>query len=240
MRFALIAALAFVVPSAFAQRGSVSPPIVNNSNILRPGVPPGGAAGAGPRTNFRGGVRRPYGGGGYGGGAVLIPYPAYVDPFYGYGSAYGPAGEPGYPVQGYSGYYDPQQQAPTIIINQNFQAEPLHPQIRDYSNVPLPEPGVTIVPPAPGVPPAPPSPPTPPAAAMRAGTPDDERPNLVLIGLKDQSVLAAIAYWVQGDTVNYVTTNGVVNRVSLSLVDRDLSRKLNAGGPIPFTLPPPR
>jgi len=171
-----------------------------------------------------------YGGGGlYGGGGWIAPFPAYVDPFY-TGSvdpAYSDPG-PGDPA------FNQPAPSPTMIINPNYQPETAHPQIRDYSNVPLPQPGVTITPPeAAGAQPTPPA-----ATAPRAA--DDDQPNIFLIALKDQSVLAAAAYWVQGDTLNYVTLNGEHNHVSLSAVDRDLSKRLNSERQVQFRLPGPR
>jgi hypothetical protein len=204
-------------------------------NVLHPGIPPAAAPGfaARPNThvgnNFRGngGVRRPYGG-----GTLLVPYPGYIDPFYaGSGNVYNPDD----PIFG-GGYappypegpgYNQQQPSPTVIINQNFQPDVVRPQIRDYTNVPLPEPGVTI--PAPGA--------AAPAAPGANAAANDDRANLFLIALKDQTVLAAIAYWVQNDTLNYITMNGAQNHVSLSLVDRDLSARLNAERQVQFRLP---
>ncbi len=199
--FALALAL---VPSAFSQSASPGFPAVNNSNILHPSVP--------PRVTQRPAVARPPAGARryYGGGAIL-PYAGYIDPFYAGEVAYDPA---------YSGY--PQPQPPTIIINQNFQPETIHPQLKDYSNVALPEPGVVI--PAPGTP----------APA------NDQQQNVFLIAMKDNSVVTAQAYWVQDDTLNYITLNGAQNHVSLSLVDRDLSIRLNGERQVQFRLPAAR
>ena len=109
--------------------------------------------------------------------------------------------------------------APTVIINQNFQTDTVRPQFRDYSNVPLPQPGPSAAP----------------AAAQTA--PADDQPTLFLIALRDHTIVPAVAYWVQGDTLNYVTLQGVQNRVSLSLVDRDFSKQLNSERNVPFRLP---
>lgn len=200
-----------LLPGAFAQERGAPPgfPIVNNSNILHPGLPPQGAARVPQRLPPRqnGGVGRRY----YGGGALLIPYPGYVDPFY--------AGETGYDPA-FGGY--PQPVPPTIIINQNFQPETIHPQFRDYSNVPLPEPGVVIS--APAGPPAP-------------TEVTDQQQNVYLIAMKDNSVVTAQAYWVQDDTLNYVTLKGVQNHISLSLVDRELSARLNGERQVQFRIP---
>jgi hypothetical protein len=239
MRLALIAALGLasaLTPYALAQRNLN--PIGNNGNILRPGIPLTGGPQTGPRTIGQGG--RSAGRRSFGGGTLLVPYPVYTDPFYsGYGTVHNPP--PGVYDPIFGGYtppyanapgYAPQPPTPTVIINQNFQTDTIRPQFRDYSNVPLPEPGVTLVPP---VPPAPPD-----AAAAPSAPLADDQPTIFLIALQDQTVLAAIAYWVQGDTLYYITLKGAQNRVSLSLVDRDLSKQLNGERHIPFRLPAPR
>jgi len=58
-----------------------------------------------------------------------------------------------------------------------------------------------------------------------------------LIALKDSSVYTAIAYWVERDTLHYITPQGKHNQVSLELVDRALSEKLNRGRRVEFRLP---
>lgn len=60
---------------------------------------------------------------------------------------------------------------------------------------------------------------------------------LFLIALKDSSVYSAVAYWVEGDTLHYITPQGRHNQVSLDLVDREVSEKLNRGRKVEFRLP---
>jgi hypothetical protein len=48
-----------------------------------------------------------------------------------------------------------------------------------------------------------------------------------LIAFKDHTIYSAVAYWVQGDTLHYFTTGNTHNQVSISLVDRDLTERLN-------------
>jgi hypothetical protein len=48
-----------------------------------------------------------------------------------------------------------------------------------------------------------------------------------LIALKDHTVYSVVAYWVDGDTLHYFTAGNVHNQVSLSLVDRALTTRLN-------------
>jgi hypothetical protein len=61
---------------------------------------------------------------------------------------------------------------------------------------------------------------------------------IFLIAMKDHTIYPAIAYWVEDDTLNYITQQGVRNRVSLGLVDRDFSTQLNKERSIDFALPP--
>jgi hypothetical protein len=48
-----------------------------------------------------------------------------------------------------------------------------------------------------------------------------------LIALKDHNIYPVVAYWVDGDTLHYFTAGNVHNQVSVSLVDRDLTARLN-------------
>ena len=223
------AALAFV-PLVFAQYT----PTGSYGNVLHPGVPSPGAlrppapirpTTGGPRIG--GGGRVGNGGAGgqrfYGGGAVYIPYPVYG----GYGMGYGFDGFYASDYsQGPGNVYsaEPAPAPPTVIINQNFQPDSVRPQFRDYSNVQLPEPGVVAAPPA---------------AATPAALADDQ-PTIFLIAMQDHSIRPVIAYWVQGDTLHYVSREGVLDQVSLALVDRDFSKQLNAERNVPFALPAAR
>jgi len=48
-----------------------------------------------------------------------------------------------------------------------------------------------------------------------------------LFAFKDHSIYSAVAYWVDGDTLHYFTSGDTHKQVSLSLLDRDLTRRLN-------------
>jgi hypothetical protein len=101
-------------------------------------------------------------------------------------------------------------------VNQDFQPDSVNPSIIDYSNVPLPEPV---------------------AETDENGLRDDE-PTIFLIALTDHTVVAAIAYWADGDTLNWVSRDAKQNHMSLSLVDRDFSKQLNDERHVEFKLPP--
>jgi hypothetical protein len=247
MRLILAAALAFI-PAAFAQHTTTG----SYGNILHPGVPsPGALRPPAPIPPIGGGARIGGGGGfggggriGYGpnggrrsyGGAVYVPYPIYGGYGMGYGfdgfyaSDYSNAGGSN-PGPGYGGAYSdgPAPAPPAVIINQNFQTDSVRPQVRDYSNVPLPAPGAVTAPPAAA------APATPPPGALA-----DDQPTIFLIAMQDHTIHPVIAYWVQGDTLNYISVEGAPNQVSLSLVDRDFSKQLNAQRNVPFALPAAR
>lgn len=174
-----------------------------------------GQRGPGRGPGVRGGGYR-----GHYGGAVIVPYPAYVGggyysgyaappPSYGYG--YDPSyySNPGYgaPAYGAPAYGPDPSQSPYVVVNPNFSPDAVNPQIRDYSNVPLPPP------------------------------PPDPQATIYLIAMKDHTIFPAVGYWVEGDTLNYVTSEGVRNKVSLALVDRDFSTQLNHERNVEFKLP---
>jgi len=60
---------------------------------------------------------------------------------------------------------------------------------------------------------------------------------MFLIAMKDHTIFPAIAYWVEGDTLNYITVQGAKNSVSLDLVDRDFSKQINKERKVEFGLP---
>jgi hypothetical protein len=133
-----------------------------------------------------------------------------------------------YPVFIGGGYYEPlvsgsdygygyAPPVPVAVVNQDFQTDSGTPSLIDYSNVSLPE-----------------------AAPDADATSQlkDDQPTIFLIALTDHSVVAAIAYWVDGDTLNWVSRDAKQNRMSLSLVDRDFSKQLNDERHVDFKLPP--
>jgi hypothetical protein len=138
---------------------------------------------------------------------------------FGFGGAYPPPEQPGNVI------VMPPQAPPSspVTINQNFgqgvapaaTAQAIAPQDPQSS-------GVTYYQ-APS--------PAPAAPAM------DDQP-IYLIALKDTTVYPAIGYWVQGDALHYITPQGKHNQVSLELVDRKTSERLNEGRQIDFHLPP--
>ena len=106
-----------------------------------------------------------------------------------------------YPVFISGGYYAPPlasdygyaNPTPVAVVNPNFQPDTTNPSIIDFSNVPQPE-AVSNT--------------------DQNGLPDDQ-PTIFLIALTDHTVVAAIAYWVDGDTLNWVSRDAKQNHMSL-------------------------
>jgi hypothetical protein len=69
--------------------------------------------------------------------------------------------------------------------------------------------------------------------------PSTAEPSHYLIAFKDHSIYSAVAYWVDGDTLHYFTSGNTHNQVSVSLVDRDLTERLNEESGLELKLPPP-
>lgn len=129
-----------------------------------------------------------------------------------------------YPVFIGGGYYAPPLAAdygyanpsPVAVVNPDFEPQAVNPSVIDYSNAALPEP----------------------AANPDENALPDDQPTIFLIALTDHTVVAAIAYWVDGDTLNWVSRDAKQNHMSLSLVDRDFSKQLNDQRHVEFKLPP--
>jgi hypothetical protein len=76
----------------------------------------------------------------------------------------------------------------------------------------------------------------PPDDAWNPGDPVGVPQNYYLIAYRDHTVYPALAYWVEGDTLHYVTTQNTHNQASLALIDLDQTTKLNADRAIPFSI----
>ena len=146
---------------------------------------------------------------------LVVPYavPVYV-------GGYPDSG--GYPDYGYQEQpaMMPQQQAPQVIINQNFIPQRAEPVTREYSEDSS---GGLHVYEAPG--------------RQPVETAEEENINYYLIAFKDHSIYSAFAYWVEGDTLNYITVQGSKNSASLDLVDREFSQQINKERKVEFGLP---
>jgi hypothetical protein len=79
-----------------------------------------------------------------------------------------------------------------------------------------------------------------PSRPQAAEEPSAVEPAHYLIAFKDHTIYAAVAYWVQGDTLHYFTSGNTHNQVSISLVDRDLTERLNRESGVDMKLPAAR
>src|SRR5437016_8525205 len=150
---------------------------------------------------------------------VRYPYPIYM-------GAYGdPSAQPQPNVTILMPPY-PDQAVPPVTINQYFVPEMARPTSREYA------PGAQETVPA-G------------QSGLRNddadATPDRASEDQVLffIALKDSTIYTAVvAYYVEDGTLHYINYGGKHNQVSLDLVDRDLTAKLNRARQVEFRLPP--
>ena len=168
-----------------------------------------------PRYGGRNGYRR------YGPTAA-VPYYAYPVIVGGYADyGYGANPDSGYVDNGSQGGYatDPGPGGPQVIMNPNYVPEHANPVMRDYTGDSS---GVQVYD-APGREPV--------SNSNNDGT------DYYLIAFKDHSIYSAFAYWVDGDTLHYITPQRVHNQVSVALVDRELTGKLNRGRSMQVNLP---
>ena len=84
-----------------------------------------------------------------------------------------------------------------------------------------------------------PAPQVAPAVAARPVTPGDllaPPENYYLIAYRNRSMYAAISWWMEGDTLHYVTTQNTHNQTSLDLIDLERTTKLNQDRNVPFAI----
>lgn len=121
------------------------------------------------------------------------------------------------PYLGPQPYYEPlrQEQPPVVIINQYFRPDGLPADTPAATAAPAPQTG----------------------GAVALAPQQDELKNVFLIAMKDHTIYAASAYWVENNTLNYITIQGDQNSASLDNVDRELSQRLNRDRKVSFGLP---
>ena len=175
-----------------------------------------------------GGLHPGYGGGyrnNWNHGRSVVAYPVYVGPgyplfmdnFQGLPDQQ-PVQEP--PVVMQQPIAAPPAQAPTVIINQYFRADG---SLESQDSGPEPGPSSMGGPaPAPGLSPRP--------------SVADEKPTIYLIAFRDHTIMPVLAYWIQGDTLTYITKDGNQNTASMSLIDKNFSEQLNDERRIEFSL----
>jgi len=155
------------------------------------------------------------------GGRGPVVYPVAV-PVYmgGYGYGYGPDPTPNVTV------INAPQPPPSVIVNNHYTPDRPQPVMKDYTNESLPEPaGMTSY-----------QAPIPSNPEGRPLTQREDKPTIYLVALQDGSIYPSYAYWVEGDTLHYVTTKHSLNRISVSLVDVEMSERLNRERSVEFSL----
>ncbi len=65
---------------------------------------------------------------------------------------------------------------------------------------------------------------------------DNGKPTIYLIAFKDHRIVQALGYWIEGSMLHYVSVEYAFNHASTSLIDSDLSRRLNHERGIEFTI----
>ena len=56
----------------------------------------------------------------------------------------------------------------------------------------------------------------------------DGKPTVYLLALKDGTVLQSLGYWTRGSILYYVSVDYALNQISLILIDKGVSKRLNA------------
>ena len=152
-------------------------------------------------------------------GVVVAPYfvPIYVGGYAGY-SGYSDAPPPDAAAAGLGPAGPAPGSAPANVIVVYPPASGPGPQVigGGYG-----ETGMALPPPPP-----PPQPVGPASASDQQSSPFAPA-SYYLIAYKDHTIYSAVAYWVVGDTLHYFTTGATHNQVSLALVDRELTLRLN-------------
>ena len=123
--------------------------------------------------------------------------------------------------------------APSVVINQNFVPQQGNPVVREYDADTPPDQASGMRMYQNSSHPYDDSQST--AAARRIA--NDDEPTLYLIAFKDHSIIQALGYWMEGGALHYVSVERTLNQVSMDLIDRDLSQRLNDERGVPFKLP---
>ena len=170
-------------------------------------------------SGFRGGIGVGLSRGGYGRG-----FGGYR---YGYGRGFGYRGYSifgfgygyGYPFYaGYGGYYD--------YYPYSYYPYSYDPYSYSYAPVTYAAPSSVYYDPAPAV-----------AAPVRPVQTREYKEPIYLIAFSDHRIQACLAYWVEGDTLHYVTREHEHKQVSLDGIDRAFSEQLNRDRRVEFRLP---
>ena len=239
MRSLIVAGTFFcLLGMAFGQgRGGQYWSLGGYGNVVFPGTghapvtPPGGVTGpryfSGPGRGF-GGVAHPQ----HGRGNVVL-YPVYAGGYgYGYAPGYGYDPSLGYaPAEGDQPPIVNSGSMPPVVINQNFVPPQANPVVREYGPAGASDDQSSL---------KMYQAPTPGQGTPQAQLANPDQATIYLLAFKDHNIVQALGYWMAGSTLHYVTMDHDLNQVSLDLIDRDLSQRLNGERGVEFRLPPPR
>jgi hypothetical protein len=67
--------------------------------------------------------------------------------------------------------------------------------------------------------------------------PEPPPENYYLIAYKNHTVYPALSYWIDGQTLHYVTTDNAENQASMAFIDVAQTTKLNSDRAVPFIAP---
>ena len=160
------------------------------------------------------------------GRTVIVPYPVFYGGYsypYGYSSGYNDSSYAGPPDQG-EGVVS--NAVPSVVINQNFVPQSANPQVRDYNwndNSNGDQSGFRMY--------------QAPSGPQTAAQQPSDQPTLYLIAFKDHSIVQALGYWMEGNTLHYVSAEHTLNQASLDMIDHDMSIRLNSERGVEFRLP---
>jgi len=161
---------------------------------------------------------------------VVVPYPVFIGN--GYYGGYAP--DPNYAVPPPDAQADMvgPNGAPSVVINQNFVPDHANPMVQEYGDQGQPQSGMKLY-----------QSPTNPyadqqvAQVRRPAPAPDDQPTIYLLAFKDHNIVPALGFWMEGDTLHYVSVDKSMNQASLDLIDRDLSQRLNDERGVEFKLP---
>jgi hypothetical protein len=63
-----------------------------------------------------------------------------------------------------------------------------------------------------------------------------DKPTIYLIALKDSTIRQAIGYWIEDETLQFVTPQGKISHITLDNLDKQLSEQLNSERNLDFDL----
>ncbi len=201
--------------SAVFPGGAAVPTVRGGSPIVGVRTPPVSTTAGFGQTHNGQNFRRPATGRNNHTQPYVYAYPVYVGG--GYDNGYAQQEQPPAPAaqQNVTIVYPPSQHASPVMIQSG-------PDGQYYTNGGQSQ-GATIYEPAR------------PAQVEDAPTSDSSR---YLIAFKDHTIYSAVAYWADGDTLHYFTTGNTHNQASVSLIDRELTERLNKELGTDFKLPP--